>query len=607
MVEAMTEKITGAENIVWDLSVYYSSLEDAQITSDLNEVDTMVDAYVADYRGKVAQLEAEELAEAAHRVDAIYERFGRVSNYASLNFAVYSTDPKWGAFLQKVRERSSQFSQKMVFFGLEWNDLPEERAKALLQEPVLRDYAYHLEVQRLNKPYQLSEAEEKILIEKSVTGNGAWVRFFQQLMSGMMLDFKGEKKPMPQVLSALASSENRDERKEAADSISAALQSKQMELTYIFNTVVADKASDDRLRGYPSWITSRNMDNKASDEVVNALINSVTANYELVMQHYRVKRALLGFDELYDYDRYAPLNLKESESFYTWEEAKQICVDAYTAFAPHIGDIARRFFDENWIHAPVMQGKRGGAFASYGTKSTHPWVFVNFTGSAGSVSTLAHELGHGIHMYLAGQKQVPSSMYTPLTTAEMASTFGEMVVFQDLMSKESDKEVQLAMLAGKIEDAFGTIFRQIALNRFEDKLHNTRRTQGELSTTAINALWMEAQTAMYGDTVTLREDYQLWWSYIPHFLSTPGYVYAYSFGELLVFALYTLYQQTGESFVPKFVDLLAAGDSDYPEKLLAQVGINLNDPNFWNQGIATLRELVERETALAKELYPDKF
>lgn len=607
MVEAPVQKKTGAEDVFWDLSVYYDSPDDPRIDQDLAAAEKAVADYVADYRGKVADLVAEEIAEAYARMEAMYDDFSRIINYAQLNFTVYSNDPKWGAFIQKVMERSSTLQQQLVFFNLEWNALDDDKAKALLADPVLRDYAYHLEVERLNKPYQLSEAEEKLLIEKSLTGNSAWNRFFSQLMSSISIDWDGEDMPFEQVLSKISGSSDRAERELASNKVTEALHDKSMELTYIFNVLAADKASDDRMRGYPSWITSRNLSNKASDETVEALIKAVTSNYSIVAEHYNTKQTLLGYDEMFDYDRYAPLNLKESDTFYTWDDAKRMILDAYTSFEPRMGEIAARFFDENWVHAPVMQGKRGGAYASYGTKTTHPWIFMNYTGTANDVMTLAHEMGHGLHMYLAGEKQTLFSMYTPLTTAETASVFGEMIVFQDLMAKESDKEVQLAMITEKIDGMFATVFRQISMNRFEDAMHTARREEGELSTERLNELWMQSQNDMFQGSVTMRDEYAQWWSYIPHFLGTPGYVYAYAFGELLVLALYNLYEQTGDSFIPKYVELLASGDSDYPENLLAKVGVDLNDPDFWNKGIDLIRKLVAQEKALAQELYPEKF
>ncbi|MEM9953022.1 MAG: M3 family oligoendopeptidase [Chloroflexota bacterium] len=607
MAQAQIERKTGAEDITWDLSIYYDSPDDPRIDEDMSKIQSDAEQFVANYKGKIATLEAEEIGEMYSRMEKVYDDFNRITTYASLNFSVYSTDPTWGGFIQKIQEFGSKLSQQIVFVQLEWNAIDDERAQALMGDPVLRDYAYHLEVERLNKPYQLTEAEEKLLMEKSVTGTAAWNRFFSQVMGAMTATFRGEEMPFEQVLSKISSSADRDVRKDAADAVTKALEGRTMELTYIFNVLAADKASNDRLRGYPSWITSRNLSNKASDETVEALIEAVTSNYSIVADHYNVKKVLLGYDELYDYDRYAPLTLKESETFYTWDEAKKIVLDAYTGFNPRMGEIAARFFDENWIHAPVIQGKRGGAYASYGSKSTHPWIFTNYTGSVNDVMTLAHEMGHGLHMYLAGESQTLLSMYTPLTTAETASVFGEMIVFKDLMSKESDKEVQLAMLTEKIDSTFATVFRQISMNRFEEAMHTARREEGELTTDRLNELWMQTQKDMFQGSVTMRDDYQQWWSYIPHFLNVPGYVYAYAFGELLVLALYNLYEETGDSFIPKYVELLASGDSDYPENLLAKVGVDLNDPEFWSKGVDLIRDMVKQEADLAKELFPEKF
>ncbi len=603
---ATQTKPTGAENVLWDLSVLYTSLDDPNIEKDTTVLRQMVTTFVSEHKGKLAQMNGADYLEAYQGMETIYDLFGKQYTFASLNFTTASTDAKWGGFMQRCGEFYSEIQQELVFFELEWNNLPEEKAQAVLNDPAIAPYRYHLEVTRQNKPYQLSEAEEQLLIAKNVTSNDAWTRLFDQIMASLELEFDGVKMPMPQVLSKMQD-ESREVRIKAAESITNALKSRNMELTYIFNTLLADKASTDKLRGYPSWITSRNISNQAPDAVVDALIKTVTSSYEIVARHYKLKRVLLGYDELFDYDRYAPLALKQSEGFYTWEEAKDIVLKAFSAFSSTMAMTASHFFEKNWIHAPIMAGKRGGAYASYGTKSTHPFVFVNFTGTANDVMTLAHELGHGIHMYLAAQNQTVFSMYTPLTTAEMASTFAEMVVFNDLMERESDNEVRLAMIAKKVEDSFATIYRQVTMNRFEDAMHNARRNEGELTTERFSELWKNTQQAMFGDSVTLREDYHLWWSYIPHFLHTPGYVYAYAFGELLVMSLYNLYRKEGEGFVPKYENLLASGGSNYPNELLKRVGVNLDDPNFWQEGVNALREWVDQEEALAKELYPEKF
>jgi oligoendopeptidase F len=599
-------KPTGAENVLWDLSVFYASVDDPAIERDMASVAAEVDAFASAYRGRVAQLDSEEMYEAIKALETIYDRAGRLDNFAELLYATDTINPQYGALVQKLTEYGSQLGQKMVFFDLEWNKVDEAAAQALVQQPLLAPYRHLLEATRRYQPYLLSESEEQILSEKAVTGRLAWNRFFTQLVSAIRLDWEGGKATMTQVLTLLHSGD-RDTRRKAAEAITAGLREKSMELTFIYNILAADKASDDRRRGYPSWISSRNLANKAPDAVVDALVQSVTSRYDLVARHYRLKRALLGLDELTDYDRYAPLPFKQSDVFYTWTDAKDIILTAFEAFSPRLREVAQMFFDGNWIHAPVLPNKRGGAFCSFTVPSAHPYVFVNYEGKTRDVQTLAHELGHGIHAYLAGKEHGIFGLNTPLTTAEMASTFGEMLVFNDLRGKEADPEVQLAMLSKKIEDSFATIFRQISMNRFEDAMHTARRSEGELTTERISELWIQTQKAMFGDSLTLTDNYGRWWSYIPHFLNTPGYVYAYAFGELLVLALFNLYQERGEAFVPQFLAVLAAGDSDWPEQILAKVGVDLSDLGFWNHGLAALEKLVEQEEALAKQLYPEKF
>ena len=336
-------------------------------------------------------------------------------------------------------------------------------------------------------------------------------------------------------------------------------------------------------------------------------MQAVTGNYDIVAAHYELKRALLGYDELLHYDRNSPLPVAGSDRIYQWNEARDIVQQAYQGFSPRMADISQRFFDEGWIHAALAPGKMGGAFSASGPVSAHPFIMMNFTGRERDVSTLAHELGHGVHQLLATERQGLLNANTPLTTAEMASTFGEMLVFDDLMANEPDAEARLAMLAAKIEDSFGTIFRQIAMNRFEHGYHNARRESGELTSERLGEIWLETQRDMFQGSVTLCADYGHWWSYVPHFLDVPGYVYAYAFGELLVLALFRLYQQRGADFVPDYLEVLAAGGSDWPHNILARMGVDLTDPAFWNEGLAILRDMVEREQALAREVYPEKF
>lgn len=606
MSEVVTEKQTGAENVLWDLSIFYDSPDDPAIQQDLEKVQKMADEFAAKYRGRVAQLDAEEMIDAMIEQEAISDASGRIGSYAFLNFSTDTTDPKRGALVQKVTESGAELSQKLMFFDLEWKDVPDEQAAKLLADPTLGKYKHPLEAERRTKPYTLSEIEEQLLVEKAVTGRNAWSRFFTQLTSSMRYQFDGEKLNQSQILAKFHDAD-RETRLKAATALTEGLREHAMELSYIFNVLVADKAADDKRRGYPSWISARNLSNKAPDEVVEALIKAVTSRYELVARHYKLKRILLGYDELFDYDRYAPIPVKGEEEEYTWQEACDIVQSAYAAFSPRLAEIVGRFYNENWIHAALLPNKRGGAYASPTVPSAHPFVFINFTGRARDVMTLAHELGHGLHMYLSAEAQGITGLYTPLTTAEMASVFGEMLTFTDLTSKEPDPATRLAMLAQKIEDSFATVFRQISMNRFEDGLHTARRTEGELSAERINEIWMKSQRDMFGDSVTLRDDYGLWWSYVPHFIGSPGYVYAYSFGELLVLALFNLYQKRGAEFVPQYLDVLAAGDSDYPENILAKAGIDLTDPNFWNEGLEALAKLVDQEEELARQVYPEKF
>ena len=606
MVDAALENKTGAEDILWDLSIFYSGPEDPAIQQDIAAINQDVEAFVTQYRGQVAQLNADEMLAAMTTMEALMDRVYRLGMYANLLYATDTNNPQYGALVQKITEFDAELEQKLLFFSLEWLDMEDASADQLLAEPALQKYRHYLEAERRYKPYKLSEAEEQLLVEKAVTGRNAWTRFFSQFMGAARFTFDGEQLTQSQVLSKMHDPD-REVRQKAAASVTEGLHDRAMELTYIFNVLAADKFFEDRRRGYATWISSRNLSNKVADEVVEALIQAVTSNYDIVARHYDLKRVLLGYDELTDYDRYAPLPVRASDKLFSWDEAREIVLNAYRAFSPQMAEITQRFFDERWIHAALMPGKRGGAFSASGPASAHPFILMNYTGRENDVATLAHELGHGVHQYLATNAQGLLNASTPLTTAEMASTFGEMLVFTDLMEREPDPQARLAMLSRKIEDAFATVFRQVAMNRFEDGLHTARRTEGELTTDRISSIWMETQRAMFQDSVNLRDDYQIWWSYVHHFLQVPGYVYAYAFGELLVLALFRIYQDRGADFVPAYLEVLAAGGSDWPDQILARVGVDLTDLNFWNEGLNILRDMVAQEEALAREVYPEKF
>jgi len=450
----------------------------------------------------------------------------------------------------------------------------------LLAAPELAGYRHYLEALRRYLPHQLSEPEESLLLEYAPVGRSAWNTLFDKVISG--LRFGARQRTEEEVLTDLYD-QDREVRRLAADDLTAGLQSQNHVLTHIFNTLAADKMIDDRLRRHAGWAHAMNLENELKDTTVETLVTAVTSRYDIVHRYYRVKKGLLGLDELTDYDRYAPLPALPSQRI-GWEAGKAMVLDSFAAFSPELAAIAGQFFERSWIHAPVLQGKRGGAFAHPCVPDVHPYVMVNYTGTLNDVSTVAHELGHGVHQVLAARRGHFNSD-TPLVLAETASVFAEMLVFQGQLALLADAAQRRAFICQKLESIFATVFRQTAMNRFEKRMHEGRRERGELSCDQLSEFWLATQNEMFGDSVTLRPDYGIWWSYIPHFLSTPGYVYSYAFGELLVLALYGLYQQQGDSFVALYAKLLAAGGSASPYDLVKPFGINLDDPAFWQQGL----------------------
>jgi len=589
---------TGAENIRWDLSDLYTGSDDPQLAADLDAAEQDAAAFRDAYHGRVAELDADGLAEAVARLEALEQKVSRAGTYIQLLHAVRTDDPEVGAALTRIQERGTAIGNQVLFFQLEWQALDAERAAALLAEPALARYRHYLETARRYSPYRLSEPEEKVLAEKQLTARAAWNRLFDETFARLRFDVAGEALSEEEVLSRLKR-EDRETRRQAAEGFTDGLREQLPLLTHIFNTVASDKAIEDRLRGFPHWLTERNLDNEASDAMVEALVGRVTARYDLVERYYGLKARLLGLDTLYDYDRYAPI--PGTQRTFTWDQARETVLDAFGAFSADMRAIAAEFFENGWIDAPVADGKGGGAFSHPATPDVHPYVLVNFTGTPSDVMTLAHELGHGVHQYLA-RNQGHFNADTPLTTAETASVFGEMLAFEHLMGQEDDPRARLGLLCNKLEEMFATVFRQVAMNRFEHAAHTARRDEGELSAERLGELWLETQRPMFGDSVTLTEGYRIWWSYIPHFLHVPGYVYAYAFGELLTLALYERYREEGAAFVPRYRELLAAGGSEAPEALVGRLGMDLTDPGFWDQGLAVLESMVARAEALAAEV-----
>jgi oligoendopeptidase F len=568
---------TGAEGVFWNLGDLYSSGTDPRIDTDLDAADRRADAVAAAYRGRVASLDAKDMTAMLTEYEAIAELGAKPGEFAFLSWSTQSDDPARGALLQKTTERASRLRQKLVFLDIEWANAPDEAAEHLTADLQLARWKHWLVTTRRYRPHLLSEPEEKILQEKSVTGAAAWSRFFDEVHGANRYEWEGDLIPEEVVLAKLHESD-RAVRRAAAASVTRGLRAVERTTTYIANTLLADKSSDDGLRKYPAWISARNMDNQVDDATVDALVRAVTGRYDIVARYYRLKRRLLGLDELFDYDRYAPLPAADRR--YSWDESRRIVLDAYRRFHPRMAEIASQFFDRRWIDADVHPGKRSGAFSDPCLPSLHPYVLVNFLGKTDDVMTVAHELGHGVHQYLARDRGILLAN-TPLTTAETASIFGETLVFNDLFAREREAKVKLAMLVKEIESGFATVFRQVAMNRFEEAMHTARRTGGELTTADFSRLWLETQRAMFGDSVTMSDDYGIWWSYIPHFIHTPGYVYAYSFGDLLVRALYARYRAAPEGFAERYLALLAAGGSDWPHELVKPLGVDLKDLGFW--------------------------
>lgn len=578
----------GTVEIIWQLADLYQSLDDPKVEADIAWCEQEAKAIKEQFAGKVASLEANELLALVLRLEKLETLMGRIATFAFLNFTTQIQNAPAGAFLQKIKEAGSRIGRETVFFELEWSKVEDAAANALLADKTLSHYRHHLASMRRYARHLLSMAEETLLIEKAPVGRSSWTNLFEKVMGN--LKFGEKQRTEEEVLTDLYSPE-RPVRAQAADELTAGLTSQLHVLTHIFNTLLAEKMIDDRLRKYDSWVSSMNLYNELEDRTVTVLVEAVTSRYDIVQRYYRLKKEILGLDGLCDYDRYAPLPHLPT-ALVDWDTSKNMVLTAFHDFAPEMGEIAGQFFAKRWIHAPILEGKRGGAFAHPCVPEVHPYVLVNYTGSLRDISTVAHELGHGVHQFLAAQNGYYNSS-TTLVLAETASVFAELLLFNSQVRLLTDPAERRAFICQKLESIFATVFRQVSMNRFEHAVHNARRESGELAPEELASHWLSSQRAMFADSVSLREDYGIWWSYIPHFLSTPGYVYSYAFGELLVLALYNLYRENPASFVPRYLDLLRAGGSDTPGHLLKPFGVNLDDPAFWLGGLNTIDEMLK--------------
>lgn len=579
----------------WNLDPLVEGQGAAGVGQLLDEARSSAGRFAQTYAGRVAELDAAELGQAMRELALITETVGRAGSYAALRFATDTADAERGALLALVQERGTEIQTKLLFFELEWAALDDARVEELLGAESLAFCAHHLRSERRYRPHLLSEPEEKILAEKAIASSSAWSRLFGEQVAAIRASVDGDEVPLDVALSQLQSPD-RDLRRRAAEAVTEALDPGLRTRAFIFNTLLQDKAVDDRLRSFPHWLASRNLANEASDESVMALIEAVRGRFDIPQRWYALKARLLGVDRIADYDRSAPV--LAADTAFPFAQARDLVLDTYGSFSPEAGAITRRFFDENWIDAPVRPHKRGGAFCASTVPSVHPYVMLNYTATRRDVLTMAHELGHGLHGALA-QPQGVFHQSTPLTLAETASVFGESLVFGRLLDATSDDDSRLSLLAERLDGAVATVFRQMAMNRFEHLVHTRRRSEGELSVERFNETWLESQADLFGDSVEVTEGYRTWWSYIPHFINTPGYVYAYAYGLLLAISVYSRYVAEGPSFAPRYLELLAAGGSRSPEELAAIVGIDLSDPGFWDSGLALIDDLLGQAETLA--------
>ena len=586
---------------VWDLSDLYDGPGDPRLDGDMEEAAPRAQQFERKYKSTIAsdRLSAAHLRAALADYEDLLTLQYKPGAYASLLYSTDTTDPVRGALLQKTREFDSSISTHLVFFDLEIGRIPPQTYDRIRDAPELSPYRHYLDHERRMAAHNLSEPEEKILVETANSRGNAFARLATEVNSRTRFRMveKGEvmEKTQSEVL-VLLYDPDRDTRRRAAAAITEGLRENTHVCTFIYNVLLHEKDVLDRLRRFPDPEDSRHLGNELSGDVVDTVSEVCAANYGTVAAYYRLKRRLLGLDELTHYDRYAPITGDESKI--PFGQARDIVLGSFGEFSPRLVDICEPFFEKRWIDAALADGKRGGAYCAGITPDLHPYVFLNYTGSPRDVMTLAHELGHGIHDVLASGNHLLD--YHPvLPMAETASTFAEMLVFDRLRGELESDEQRLALLCGKIEDTFATVFRQVAMYRFEQQAHRARREEGELPSERFDELWQRNLQEMFGDALTLGDDHACWWLYIPHIVDVPFYVYAYAFGELLVLALYARYRSEGEAFVDRYFELLAAGGSRAPAELLAGLGIDVASRAFWQGGCDLIRQRVDQAAALA--------
>ena len=579
----------------WDLSDLFPTPDSPELEAAFEQAEASASA-IAAAQGTLADLSGDDLAGIVSRYETFSETLGRIMSYAGLRYYADTSDALAGKFLGDCQARVTDISGKIVFFSLELNAIEEEvLAAKIVASPALARYGPWIDRLRAMKPYQLSDELERFLHDQSVVGSSAWVRLYDETLAALRFEVDGEELPLEGTLT-LMSDADRARRERAAQALAKVFGQNLALFSRVTNTLAKDKEIDDRWRNLPSSDASRHLANHVEAEVVDALREAVTAAYpRLSHRYYALKAKWLGLEKLEYWDRNAPLPEKDERKI-PWEEARDTVLDAYGGFAPELADLAKRFFDNPWIDAPVRSGKASGAFAHPTVVSCHPYVLVNYLGKTRDVMTLAHELGHGVHQLLAADQGELLS-HTPLTLAETASVFGEMLTFQSLLAKESDPGRRKALLAGKVEDMLNTVVRQIAFYDFERRIHAERRT-GELTAERIGEVWMEVAGESLGPAVHLAEGYETYWTYVSHFIHAPFYVYAYAFGDGLVNALYARYREGDPGFQQRYFDMLRAGGAKHHGELLKPFGLDAADPAFWDQGLSVIEGMIDELEAM---------
>jgi oligoendopeptidase F len=579
----------------WNLADLYSGIDAPEVTGDLARLDTECVAFEADYKGKLAEQTAKEeggkwLAEAVRRYEAIDDLAGRLGSYAGLIHAGDSVDPAITKFYGDVSERLTSASVHLLFFALELNRIEDAAIDHAMQTPELGHYRPWIEDLRKDKPYQLEDRVEQLFHEKSQSGYAAWNRLFDQTISGLRFKVAGRELAIEPTLSLLQDRAPA-KRKAAGQALAKTFKANERTFALITNTLAKDKEISDRWRGFQDVADSRHLNNRVEREVVDALVGSVRAAYpRLSHRYYQLKAGWFKKRKLAHWDRNAPLPFAATGSI-AWPDARNMVLTAYRGFAPEMADIAERFFSDRWIDAPVRPGKAPGAFSHPTTPSAHPYVLMNYQGKPRDVMTLAHELGHGVHQVLAAKNGALMAP-TPLTLAETASVFGEMLTFKRLLAQTGSARQRQALLAGKVEDMINTVVRQIAFYSFERAIHTERRN-GELTAKRIGEIWLSVQGESLGPAIDIRPGYENFWMYIPHFIHSPFYVYAYAFGDCLVNSLYAVYENAQAGFAERYLAMLAAGGTKHYSELLKPFGLDAKDPEFWDGGLSVISGMID--------------